>query len=82
MGDKAKTVIASTASPYKFSHSVMEAIAGPQEGKEEFALIDEMSAVSGTDVPKAVEEIRTAPIRHNRECDVEGMKAEVADILG
>ena len=81
-GDKAKTVIASTASPYKFSHSVMEAIAGPQEGKEEFALIDEMSAVSRTDVPKAVEEIRTAPIRHNRECDVEGMKAEVADILG
>ncbi len=81
-GDKTKTVIASTASPYKFSHSVMEAIAGPQEGKEEFALIDEMSAVSGTDVPKAVEEIRTAPIRHNRECDVEGMKAEVADILG
>ena len=42
-GDRTKTVIVSTASPYKFSHSVMEAIAGTQEGKEEFALIDEMS---------------------------------------
>lgn len=81
-GDTAKTVIASTASPYKFSHSVMEAIAGSQEGKEEFALIDEMSALSKTTIPKAVEEIRHAPIRHNRECDIKEMKAEVADILG
>lgn len=80
--DKTKTVIASTASPYKFSHSVMEAIAGGRGDKEEFALIDEMSEVSKTEIPKAVEEIRHAQIRHNRECDIQGMKAEVADILG
>ena len=81
-GDTAKTVIASTASPYKFSRSVMEAIGGPRETEDEFALIDEMSRLSGVPVPQAVEEIRTAPIRHNRECDVDGMKAEVRDILG
>ena len=81
-GDPTKAVIASTASPYKFAHSVMEAIAGSQEGKEEFALIDEMSALSGLPVPNAVEEIRHAPIRHSRECDVEDMEAEVRDILG
>ncbi|MDO4328565.1 MAG: threonine synthase [Lachnospiraceae bacterium] len=81
-GDTTRTVIASTASPYKFSHSVMEAIAGDQSSKEEFALIDEMSDLSGIPVPRAVEEIRHAPIRHNRECDVDTMKAEVADILG
>lgn len=81
-GDTAKTVIASTASPYKFSRSVMEAIGGPWETEDEFALIDEMSRLSGVPVPQAVEEIRTAPIRHNRECDVDGMKAEVRDILG
>ena len=67
-GDSRKTVVASTASPYKFARSVMEAIAGNQDGKDEFALIDEMSALSATPVPEAVEEIRSAPIRHNREC--------------
>ena len=81
-GDRTKTVIASTASPYKFSHSVMEAIAGSADGKEEFALIDEMSALSGLPVPAAVEEIRHAPIRHSRECDIQAMEAEVRDILG
>lgn len=81
-GDAAKAVIASTASPYKFSHSVMEAVAGDQSAKEEFALIDEMSALSGIPVPRAVEEIRHAQIRHSRECDVDAMKAQVADILG
>jgi threonine synthase len=59
----------------------MEAIAGPQDEADEFALIDKMSRLSGTEIPQAVEEIRTAPIRHNRECSVEAMKAEVKDIL-
>lgn len=80
-GDQAVAVIASTASPYKFSRSVMEAITGEKSQKEEFALIDEMSAASGIPVPKAVEEIRHAQIRHSRECSVEAMKAEVRDIL-
>lgn len=80
-GDQTKTVIASTASPYKFSRSVMEAIAGPQAEEDEFALIDEMSRLSGTPIPQAVEEIRTAPIRHSRECEIADMKAEIKEIL-
>ena len=67
-GDDTKTVIASTASPYKFSHSVMEAIAGREglEGKDEFEIVDALSALSGVAVPQAVEEIRHAAVRHNR----------------
>ena len=83
-GDDTKTVIASTASPYKFSHSVMEAIAGREglEGKDEFEIVDALSALSGVAVPQAVEEIRHAAVRHNRECGVDDMKNEVKDILG
>lgn len=83
-GDTAKTIIASTASPYKFSNSVMEAIAGPDsvKGKDEFEVADALSSLSGVAVPAAVEEIRNAPIRHNTECDVDKMKATVKDILG
>lgn len=81
-GDTTPTVIASTASPYKFSHSVMDAVAGDQGDKDEFAIIDELHKVSGVAIPNAVEEIRSAEIRHNHECKVADMKKTVAEILG
>lgn len=79
--DQKKTVIASTASPYKFSRSVMEAIKGSRDGKDEFALIDEMEQISGVPVPAAVEEIRDAKILHNRQCDPNEMKQTVSSLL-
>ena len=81
-GDETKTVIASTASPYKFSRSVMEAISDEKLPEDEFAVIDELCRVSGVEIPKAVEEIRNAQIRHKLECDVQDMKKTVAKILG
>ena len=76
-GDTKKTVIASTASPYKFSRSVMEAIFGSEEGKGEFELIDEMEKASGVKIPQAIEEIRDAKILHNRQCKPEEMEETV-----
>ena len=81
-GDETKTVIASTASPYKFSRSVMAAISNEKLPEDEFAVIDELCRVSGVEIPKAVEEIRNAQIRHKLECDVQDMKKTVAKILG
>lgn len=81
-GDMAKTVIASTASPYKFSGSVMEAVLGKQEEKDEFQLIDEMEQISGVPVPQAIEEIRNAQIRHDRTCEVGEMMDVVREVLG
>ena len=81
--DPAKTIIASTASPYKFAESVLNAIRpGEYEGQEGIALADELSRLSGTEIPKAVEEIRNAEIRHTRECDAQEMEAAVKEILG
>lgn len=79
--DAAKTVIASTASPYKFTRSVMEAIDKKYEGLDEFALVDELSKLTGEKVPNAIEEIRTAPVLHNRVCDTEKMQEMVEGIL-
>ncbi len=81
-GDERKMLIASTASPFKFSGSVLEAIQGRLDGGDEFTVVDELSRISGVPVPAAVEEIRTAPVRHTRECSPEQMEEEVADILG
>ena len=80
--DTTPNVIASTASPYKFSRSVMEAVSGEQKGEDEFAVIDELHKLSGVPEPKAVTEIRHAQIRHNLECDTGQMKEMVAGILG
>ena len=80
-GDNAKTVIASTASPYKFARSVMSAVFGAQPGMDEFAVIAEMSKTSGVAIPKAVEELRGAAVRHTTECDVDDMKQTVKSLL-
>lgn len=80
--DLTPTVIASTASPYKFSHSVMAAVLRNVDEKDEFASIDQMNKLSGVKIPRAVEEIRNAEIRHRRECDRDEMEAVVAEILG
>lgn len=76
-GDTTKTIIASTASPYKFSRSVMEAVLGKKEDTDEFALIDEMERISGVKIPQAIEEIRDAKILHNRQCKPEEMEETV-----
>lgn len=81
-GDRTPTVIASTASPYKFSHSVMEAVFGDQGSKDEFAIIDDLCKASGVPIPPAVEEIRSAEVRHTRESDVADLEKTVAEILG
>ncbi|MDY3920339.1 MAG: threonine synthase [Candidatus Limivivens sp.] len=80
--DRTKTVIASTASPYKFTRSVMNAIDGKYDAMGDFELVDELSALAGTSVPKAIEEIRTAPVLHRHVVDVCDMKGIVKQFLG
>ena len=80
--DDRKTVIASTASPYKFAGSVMSAIDPKYKGQDDFKLIEELQKVSGTEIPNAIKEIMNAEIRHNTECDVDQMEQTVKNILG
>ena len=78
-----KTVIASTASPYKFTRSVMNAIDKEKyDSMSDFELVDELNKISGVSVPAAIEEIRTAPIVHDIVCDKSEMQATVERILG
>lgn len=81
-GDTTKTVIASTASPYKFLRSVVTAIRPDLDKKSDFELIDELHQISGTTVPQAIEDIRTAPQLHDTVVDVPDMAGEVARWLG
>ena len=81
-GDETKTVIASTASPFKFSRAVMSAIQGDVSGLDDWEVIDLLSEKAGIPIPPAVEEIRTAEVRHRTECDPDKMEETVAKLLG
>lgn len=80
-GDKTKTVIASTASPFKFTRSVMNAIDAKYDAMGDFELVDELSRLANVAVPRAIEEIRTAPVVHDTQCDVDKMKDTVKGFL-
>ena len=79
--DNKVTVIASTASPFKFTRAVMNAIDKKYDGMGDFELVDILSKIANVDVPRAVEEIRTAEVLHTRVCDKSQMKETVMSIL-
>ena len=81
-GDRTRTMIASTASPYKFAGSVMKAMGGAYEGEGVFTPVDALNRVSGVEIPGAVEELRTAPVLHERQCEAGEMKDVVRGFLG
>lgn len=80
--DTTKTVIASTASPFKFTRSVMNAIDTKYDSMSDFELVDELSKIANVTIPNAIEEIRTAPVLHDTVCDKSEMKKVVRSFLG
>ncbi|MBP5772910.1 MAG: threonine synthase [Eubacterium sp.] len=80
--DNKATVIASTASPFKFTRAVMNAIDSKYETGEDFELVDELSRIGNIKIPNAIEEIRNAEILHNTKCETSEMETTVKDFLG
>ena len=79
--DRTKTVIVSTASPYKFAQSVLGAIQNDVIPKDDYEQAELLKKVSGIDIPNAVDEIRTAPVLHEKTCEINKMQTVVEDIL-
>lgn len=77
-----KTIIASTASPFKFTRSVMNAIDTKYDSMGDFELVDELSKIGNVAVPQAIEEIREAKVLHDTICEVDEMSAVVKKFLG
>ena len=65
-GDNRPMVVVSTASPYKFSRSVLTAIAGEgaAEGLDEFTCADKLETLSGMRMPASLRELRGKAQRH------------------
>ncbi len=80
--DDTCTVIASTASPYKFTRAVLNSIDPEYDKKDDFELFDELNKLSGVPVPKAIKDIISAPVLHDTVCAKDGLEAEVVKIYG
>lgn len=80
-GDKTPTVIASTASPFKFGRSVLNAIDSKYDSMDDMQQIEELAKVANVAIPKAIEEIKNAPIRHDHICEKDQMVEEVKKFL-
>ena len=77
-GDHTPMVVASTASPYKFARTVVCSIRPELQSKSDFELIDALHEISGVRIPRAIEDIRTAPVLHSTVVDAAAMGDEVA----
>lgn len=83
-GDEAKTVIASTANPFKFNSSVLSALVNKKEleDKDEFQLLQLLSDVGGIRIPKSLKELKNKFVRFNNVCERDGLKDETSRFLG
>ena len=79
-GDATKTVLLSTANPYKFASDVLNAF--ESAGEDDFANADRLHALTGARIPKAMRELLGKPERHHDVCPLSDMpKRVLAPIL-
>jgi threonine synthase len=75
--DTTRTVIVSTASPYKFTKSTLVALDNSYENIDDFELLHELKKVSKVNIPEAVKDIEKRPILHSTVCE----KGAMADVV-
>lgn len=81
-GDTTKTIIASTANPFKFNKSVLSAIYDKtEECGSEFEMLGKLSEITGQKVPDALAGLKDAEIRFNTKCEKNDMINEVKQFL-
>ncbi len=79
--DKTRTVIVATASPFKFTKSVMGSIDSRYKKFDDFELTEKMSDLDQIPIPPGIRDIEKKPIRHKIVCEKEEMRTKIAEIL-
>ena len=81
--DNSYTVIASTASPFKFNGSVAKAVLGAQgvTGKSEFSLLQDLSDHTHWPIPQGLRDLDKKPVLHRQVIEKDKIKDVVKEIL-
>lgn len=81
-GDTTKTLIASTASPFKFSASVLDALGKkPADGTDEYDMVELLHEVSSMEIPQSLAALKTKPRRFDGSIDKSEMQQFVLQEL-
>lgn len=80
-GDKTKTLIASTASPFKFGNSVAKSIGINIEDKTDFEIIEDLSKKTNLTVPKSIRDLKDKKIIHKNKCEVDQIEEQIKKFL-
>ena len=81
-GDTTPVVIASTASPYKFSKAVLTALAAGELPETEFDMVEELNRITGAPVPAPLASLRGRQARFGDVTDKDQMRGVVLRALG
>ncbi len=81
-GDSTPAVIASTASPFKFSAAVLEAVDGKNENLDEFEMVERLAEVTGKSCPEQLANLRDKAVRFDGCCSKDSMDGVVFNMLG
>ena len=79
--DNTKTVIVSTASPFKFSEDVLKSIDCDFKDLDDFAIIDRLSSISKIDIPKPIKNLKNAEILHKDIYEKDELKLAIKKFL-
>lgn len=79
--DNTKTIIASTASPFKFGTKVASSIGIDIKNKDEFNIIEELATKTDIEIPKAISNLKNKEVIHNNKCNKEDMKDLIEKFL-
>ena len=74
-GSKRPLVVVSTASPYKFNESVLDALGEDRAGLDEFAQLDKLASLNESPIPQGLASLKTAEILHRAVCEKTEMHA-------
>ncbi len=81
-GDDTPSVIASTASPYKFSKSVLQAVAPDVKLPDtEFDMVDMLNEITDKEVPAPLSDLKNKAVRFSEVTEVDNMKNYVLGAL-
>lgn len=81
-GDSVATVIDSTASPYKFSKSVLSAVISNEESSlDEFDVVNELNRITDAEIPAPLMGLKEKSVRFKNICDKTNMGDMVFKLL-
>ena len=79
--DNTKTVIVSTASPFKFGQMVANSTGINTNNKDDFDIIEELEGKTGFKIPENILKLKDKKVIHENNCNKEDMKAMVLNLL-